>query len=163
MNNEQYAKITAAEDWLIRTWNDDTELEQLKAKRDKIVGSLSGIGKYDDNSVPGGCDSNPTESKNIEYSLLSQKIEEIQERLSVENARTINAIYSIPDKKDGSKIRGMLIARYINRLSWKRIGEIYHYQERHSYNYRTRCLMAIFPYIPKDEVIINDNQSYYSV
>ena len=114
MNNEQYAKITAAEDWLIRTWNDDTELEQLKAKRDKIVGSLSGIGKYDDNSVPGGSDSNPTESKNIEYSLLSQKIEEIQDRLSAENARTINAIYSIPDKKDGSKIRGMLIARYIN-------------------------------------------------
>lgn len=153
MTNEQYEQHYIAEMWLMRTWDDETELEQLKVRREKVIASLSGIGKYDSNSVPGGSDTNTTESKNIEYSILTEKIEKLQNKIFSENARTHAVIYQIEDnRKDASKIRGMLEARYVNRMSWRKVGELYHYQERHSYNYRTKCLEAIYPYVPKGEM-----------
>lgn len=152
MTPEQSDKCFYAEDWLMRTWDDDTELKLLVKHREELIASMSGIGKYDSNAVPGGCDPNPTEAKNLEYSRLTAEIERIEHKISTENTRTLEVIYQIKDTtKDASKIRGMLIGRYLNHLSWKKVGELYHYQERHSYNYRVRCLNAIYPYIPKGE------------
>ena len=157
MTNEQYERQQAAERWLYRMWDTDSELKELEGRRANIIASLSGIGKYDDKAIPGGCDSNPTETKNLEYSRLSKEIEELQTKIARENARTIEVIYKIEDSiKDASKIRGMLVGRYVHHKSWKKIGEQYNYQERQSYNYRSRCLETIFPFIPKGEILNED-------
>lgn len=154
MTQEQADRYFEAETWLMRTWDDDKELEQLVNRREELISSMSGIGKYDSKSVPGGCDPNPTEAKNLEYSRLTAEIEKIEQKISTENTKTLEVIYKINEKtKDASKVRGMLIGRYLNHLSWRKVGELYHYQERHSYNYRVRCLNAIYPFIPKEEII----------
>ena len=106
-------------------------------------------GKYDAKRVQGGSDNNPTESKNIEYSLLSEKIDKLQTKLSQENSRTIQVI----SKVDDSKLRGMLYGHYINRLSWRKVGEQYYYGKSRSYDYRGQCLNAVCRFVPREVVV----------
>ena len=148
MTDEMYY----ADQWLCRMWDVDKEIEQLEFRREKIISSLSGIGKYDAKSVIGGSDSNPTESKNIEYSLLSEKIDKLQAEVSTENIRTIDAISKVED----SKLRGMLYGHYINRLSWKKVGEKYYYGKSRSFDYRGMCLKAVCQYVPKEVLYAED-------
>ena len=145
MTDEQYY----ADQWLCRMWDVDKEIEQLEFRREKIVCSLSGIGKYDAQRVQGGSDNNPTESKNIEYSLLSEKIDKLQTKLSQENSRTIQVI----SKVDDSKLRGMLYGHYINRLSWRKVGEQYYYGKSRSYDYRGQCLNAVCRFVPREVIV----------
>lgn len=147
-DNQFYADL-----WLSRTDDHNGELQQLYKRRDDILGSLSGIGKYDENAVHGGSDSNPTEAKNIEYSLVCQRIEKIERKIAIENARTMEVI----DKVQDSKLRGMMIGRYINHCSWRQVGKMYYYGKSRSYVYRDKCLDAVFKFVPK-ETLIPDNK-----
>lgn len=149
MTDRQYY----ADCWLSRTDDHDGEIKQLKIRKDSIIESMSGVGKYDDKAVHGGSDSNPTEAKNIEYSLICERIERLERKVAIENARTMEVI----DKVKDSKLRGMMIARYINHFSWRKVGELYHYAKSSSYNYRAECLNAVAPFVPK-EAFIPDNK-----
>lgn len=149
MTDKQYN----ADIWLSRMENHNGELMQLYKRRDDIIGSLSGIGKYDSNSFHGGSDSNPTEAKNIEYSMICKRIEKIERKIATENARTLEII----DKVDNSMFRGMMIGRYINHLTWKKVGEMYYYGKSRTYDYRGACLDAVAPFVPED-VIPKDNK-----
>ena len=135
--------------WLLRMFDTEGEIEQLETRRARIISSMSGIGKYDSSGVPGGSDSNPTESKNIEYSVLSKSIEDLQKKISRENARTLTVINKVGD----TKLRAMLIGRYINHLSWKKVGEMFFYSRSSSYNYRKACLDAVAPFVPKEAFV----------
>lgn len=148
MTEQQYY----ANQWLSRMFDSYGEIEQLEIRREKILSSMSGIGKYDDENVPGGSDSNPTESKNIEYSLLTGRIEKLQRKVSIENARTMDIINKVKD----TKLRSMLIARYINHFAWRKVGEMHYYSKSSSYNYRKACLDAVTPFIPKEAFIIDN-------
>lgn len=134
--------------WLSRTWDIDSEIRSYENRKERIIASMSGIGKYDANFIPANTGENTTETKNIEYSLLCEKIEKKSRELSEENIRTM----SIIDKVSEPIIRGMLFDRYINRMSWRSIGAKYYYKQRQSYNYMHKCLDKIRPYIPKGEV-----------
>ena len=149
MTDRQYH----ADKWLSRMDDHNGELEMLAMRRDSIVASMSGIAKYDDKAVHGGSDPNPTEAKNIEYTLICQRIEKIERKISIENARTMDVINKVND----SKHRGMLIGRYINHFSWKKIGEMYYYGKSSSYNYRAACLDAVALFIPH-EAFVDDNK-----
>ena len=144
--------------WLLRTNDDDGELEQYYIRRGKILDSLSGIGAYDAERVRGGSDSNPTESKNIEYSLLCERIEKLERKIANENARTIDVINKVKD----SKLRGMLFARYINHFSWNKVGEMYHYSRSGSFNYRNASLDAVRQFIPKEAMITDRNPKVWT-
>ena len=135
--------------WLSRTWDANGEIEQLVIRRDKIISSLSGIGKYDDSGVHGGSDSNPTESKNLEYSDLCQRIEKLQSEVAIENTQTLEVISKVED----TKLRGMLIGHYLNRFPWKQVGKMYYYGKSRTYDYRALCLDAVAPHIPKEAYI----------
>ena len=148
MNDELYY----CDQWLCRIWDVDKEIEQLEFRREKIVCSLSGIGKYDSKTILGGSDSNPTESKNIEFSMISEKIDKLQNQLSSENSRTIDAISKVED----SKLRGMLYGHYINRQPWKKVGEQYFYGKSRTFDYRSMCLKAVCEFIPKEFLYAED-------
>lgn len=132
--------------WLSRMWYIDNEIDALEKRRDDILASLSGIGKYDSESVPGDKYSNVTESRNIEYSILCDLIDKKQLQLSSENIRTLEVLNKVTD----TKIRGMLIDRYLNRESWEKIGKKYYYEKSSSYNYRKTALDVVFPFVPKE-------------
>lgn len=145
MTDNQYN----ASRWLSRMWDTEIEIEQLVARRDTIIDSLSGIGKYDAEHIPTQNGENATESKNIEYSILSEQIDKRLDKMSKENARTLEAI----GKVDSSMLRGMLMARYIRRLSWSDVGKLYNYEKSQTYGkYRLEALDAVYPFIPKGEI-----------
>ena len=141
--NQLYAHL-----WLSRMWDVDNKVKSYEKRKADIISSLSGIGKYDDEFIPSQTGENSTETKNIEYSTLCQEIEKLTMELSVENVRTMQIINSVKS----AKLSGMLFDRYINRMSWKFIGNKYHYTDRHSYNYMHKSLDAVYQFIPKGEV-----------
>ena len=81
MTDNQYY----AHQWLSRMWYIDIEIEQLIVRREAIVSSMSGIGKYDAEHIPTQNGENATESKNIEYSIINGQIDKKLSDLSNEN------------------------------------------------------------------------------
>lgn len=144
MTDEQYY----AHRWLSRMWDKDVEIEQLIVRRDVILASMSGIGKYDAEHIPTQNGENPTETKNIEYSILSEQIDRKTMELASENIRT----YVVIDMVSDTMLRGMLIARYINRKSWTEVGKLYNYSKSRAHDYKFLALDAVIPFIPKGEV-----------
>ena len=142
-DNQLYAHL-----WLSRTWDKENMIISYETRKSKIIGSLSGIGKYDADFIPAQTGENSTETKNLEYSNICKEIEKLLADLSVENVRTMNVIKQVSNPR----LSGMLYDRYINRLPWKFIGKKYHYSERHSFNYMHKCLDAIYDYVPKGEI-----------
>ena len=134
--------------WLSRMWDKDIEINQLEVRRDKIISSLSGIGNYDSDRIPSAGNDNGTETKNIEYSLLSGQIEKKVSDISKENVRTIDTIDNVKDPS----LRGILYAWYINRLHWREVGKLYNIEKTQVYRLRNRELNAVFEYIPVEEV-----------
>lgn len=144
MTEKQYQ----AHIWLSRMWDMDNEIKSFEERKTTIISSLSGIGKYDSDFIPAQTGENSTETKNIEYSLLCSEIEKKMRELSAENIKTLKVLQNIQDVK----IRNMLYDRYINRMSWSKVGEKYHYENRHSYNYMHKCLDIVRPFCPDDEI-----------
>lgn len=134
--------------WLSRMWDADTEIALLIYRREKIVASLSGIGKYDAEHIPAQTGENATESKNIEYSLLTEQIEKRLKDLGAENVRTIKVIDNVED----SMLRGMLKARYINRMTWSQVGKLYHYERSRTDDYRRKALDEVAQFVPTEVV-----------
>jgi len=145
MTDEQYH----AHSWLSRMWNAEVEINQLVFKRGKILDDLSGIGKYDAEYIPTQNGENSTESKNIEYSLLCEKIEKKSKHLSEENCRTHNVI----EKVDNTMYRGLLEAIYINRLTLPQAGKLYNYELTRTKFYRNKALDAVSQFIPQEVIV----------
>lgn len=138
-----------AHEWLSRVWDEDIELEILVARREQILSSLSGIGKYDADFIPAQTGENSVESKHIEYSVLSERIDKMFEHISYENSRTLETINQVDD----TTLRGMLIARYLRRLPWSEVGQLYNYSKSQTYEkYRIEALEAVYPFIPKEPI-----------
>lgn len=148
MTEEQYERQYESHIWLSRMWDTDGEIKALIGRRDDIVSSMSGIGKYDAKHIPTQNGENTTETKNIEFSFISAQIEKLSSDLAFENIRTIKAIDNLSDPK----LRGMLKARYLTRRSWVQIGKDYHYEKSRIYGYRGIALDAIRPFVPDEEV-----------
>ena len=135
--------------WLSRMWGKDNEIESYEKRKADIISSLSGIGHYDSEFIPTQTGENSTETKNIEYSLLCEKIEKLMTEISTENIRTLRIIEKIKDVK----MRSMIYDRYINRMGWGQIQNKYHYSQRQPYRIVHEGLVKIRPYIPDDEVL----------
>lgn len=138
--------------WLSRMRYVDAEIKQLGARREDIISSMSGIGKYDAEHIPTQNGENGTESKYIEYSIVSEQYEKKLRLLSYENGRTLQVIDEVKD----AMLRGMLIAKYINRKKNSEIGKLYNYERTRTNYYINEALDAVFPFIPKGEVINDD-------
>ncbi len=137
-----------AHKWLSRMWYIDIEIEQLIIRRDAIIASMSGIGKYDAEFIPAQTGENSTETKNIEYALLSEQIDKKLQSVSNENSRTLAVIGHVQD----NMLRGMLISRYLNRKTWTQIGKEYNYERSRAFDYRKIALDSVYPFIPKEVI-----------
>lgn len=132
--------------WLARMWDKDNEIESYERRKADILSQLSGIGKYDSEFIPAQTGENSVETKNIEYSLLNEKIEKLVNEISVENIKT----HAILDKVSDTMMRNMLYDRYVNRMSWNQIGQKYNYAQRQPYRYMHNCLSVVREYIPDE-------------
>lgn len=142
MTHEQFY----AHRWLSRMWDVDQEIKNLEERAEDILGAR--ISKYDTKEAQGSPTANPTETKNIEYSMLMAEIQKKKDELAKENQRTYKVINRIED----AKLRGMIFSRYILRKTWEQIGRDYNYEKSRSFDYRLKALSAIASYVPKGEV-----------
>lgn len=146
MNDSQFA----AHRWLSRMWDVDEEIRSLEERASNILGA--NISKYEVKEPPSKADPNPTESKNIEYSMLKAEIDKKNQELAYENVRT----YEVISKVAEPKYRGMLYSRYVLRKSWKMIGKEYNYERSQAFEYRKIVLDAVAPYIPRE--VLDDEE-----
>ena len=135
-----------AHKWLSRMWDVDQEIRNLEERADDILGAR--ISKYDTKESQGTPIANPTETKNIEYSMLMAEIQKKKDELAKENQRTYQVIEHIED----AKLRGMIFSRYVLRKTWTQIGRDYNYERSRSFDYRIMALDAIAPFIPKEAI-----------
>lgn len=142
MTNNQFFAHT----WLSRMWGADGEVRQLIERRDRLV--EQGVSEYDSKKIHGGSDSNPTESRNIEYAFLSDLIEKKSGDISLENVKTHQVIEMLSE----AKYREILIGRYCNMKSWERIGKDMNYEKSQAHDLGMKALDAVFPYIPKEAI-----------
>lgn len=126
----------------------EAEIEQLIKTRDRLI--EQGVGKYDNKAASGSSDNNPNEARLIEYSYLSEQIEKKSIRLSKENIRTLELI----DQLNNANYRKLLRGRYMFQLSWEAVGKEVHYGKSQAAKLGNDALEAIYPIIPKGEVII---------
>lgn len=137
--------------WLSRMWGKDKEIGEDVELRDKL--NEWGVGVYDAKHIPSNTDSNTSETKFIEYSVMSAEIDKKIEEYLVEMARTNAVIRQV----DNELFRSILKAWYVNQKSWRDIGKEYHYEKTRVYTIRNRALSAVFPFIPKGEVNLNED------
>lgn len=134
--------------WLSRMWGKEDLITSKIEQRDKLIGW--GVGTYDANHIPSGSDQNTSENKFIEYSVLSGEIDKsIQEYLR-EMRRTEDVI----EKAKNSFQSALLYAWYINKKKVPELCKKFNYDRSTIYDKRQEALDAVFPYVPKDEVII---------
>ena len=151
MTDEQFY----AKEWLNRMYNLSLWIESLEKKRESVLASLSGISRYD-SDFTGSNGENATETKNIEFSMLSQKIEEESEKLASEDTKTLEVICRLGDSKEERLMKTILVLRYVERFgTWNRIAEKIHYSESRTHEYHLLALETIYKFIPK-EVLTND-------
>lgn len=136
--------------WLSRLWDKEKEIAEDVTLRDKL--NEWGVGAYDANHIPTKTEANTSENKFIEYSVLSAEIDKQIEEYLREIQRTDSVIRQVNDTLS----RGILKAWYINRKSWKDIGKEYHYERSQVYELRNKALSAVYPFIPKEEVTLDD-------
>lgn len=148
MTDEQiYAK-----EWLNRMYHVVNEIEALERKRENVIASLSGIGKYDSENIPAQTGENATESKNIEYSILSELIEKKQTKLSKGDLRTLEVINKLGETAEEHIMKAILIDRYLNRLSWEEVSRNQNYSPSRTYEIHSIALDKIYQFIPKEVI-----------
>lgn len=152
MTDDQYY----AKEWLNRMYNLSLWIESLEKKRESVLASLSGIARYDADFT-GSNGENATETKNIEYSILSEKIERESEKLAAEDIRTLDVICKLGDSKEERLMKTILNLRYVERYgTWTKIADKIHYSESRTHEYHLQALQAISEFIPKE--VIEDEE-----
>ena len=149
MTDEQFY----AKDWLNRMYQTVRYIESLERKREVVLSSLSGIGRYDAENIPGGNGENSTETKNIEYSILSEQIDKERQKLSTEDIRTLNVIGKLENTPEGQLMKAILIDRYLTRLPWEKITEKQNYSSSRLFELHAVALSKIYKYIPREAIV----------
>ena len=139
MTDRQYE----SKQWLNRMYGVANHIESLQRKQEEVLSTLSGINDFSEHI--GGSDQNPTETKYLKYSELSAEIEKQLHCLHKEDLRTLEVIEHL----EAEEQKGILIDRYLNRLTWKKIAGLHNYEERQVYRYHEEALEKIWPFIPK--------------
>lgn len=134
--------------WLSRMWGRDNEIASYERRKENIISQLSGIGKYDADFIPTNTGENSVETKNLEYSMLCDKLDKLLDEISTENVKTMQIIDKIKDPTS----HNMLFDRYLNRMSWNQIQNKYHYAQRQPYRIINDGLAKVRTFIPDEWV-----------
>lgn len=137
--------------WLKRMWGSEDEIRALNKDRERLL--EQGVANYDSKHVPGGSDSNPNESRMIEYSEICAKIDAKCAHIARENLRTLEVI----DHLTNAQFRALLINYYVNQMaSWERVGKEMNYEKSRATELGCQALDAVYPFIPKGEITEDD-------
>ena len=136
-----------AKEWLNRNYGIALEiqaiqrrLERMNADLEKVTRPLK-LKEVIEANNPG----NSQEDRLADYIDMSEEFSKQLTMLMRLDAQTMRVI----KKVESPALRTILIERYVNRLGWKKIAEIMHYEDRRVFDYHRQALDAVLPYIPK--------------
>ena len=141
-----------SKDWLNRMYRVAMHIESLETKREQVLSSLSGIGRYDADFIPAQTGQNSTETKNLSYSYYSELIEKEQKKLANEDIRTSKVIEMLGNTPEDDTMKTVLNHRYLSRLSWEVVSEKMNYSLSRIYELHRKSLTKIYPFIPKEVI-----------
>ena len=137
-----------AKEWLNRNYGIALEiqaiqrrLERMNADLEKVTRPLK-IKEVIEANNPG----NAQEDRLADYIDMSDELSKRIVYLMGLDHTTKNVI----DKVDSPTLRTILFERYINRLSWKKIGEAIHHDGGWLFEMHRQALDAVLPFIPED-------------
>ena len=116
-------------------------LERMNADLEKVTRPLK-IKEVIEANNPG----NAQEDRLADYIDMSDDLSKqlvMLMRLDEETKAVIN-------KMDSPMLRAILTERYINRLSWKQIAGIVHFEQSRLFDYHRQALDAVLPFIPEE-------------
>lgn len=139
---EEKAKV-----WLNRNYEIALEIQAIQRRIERLNSDLEKVTRplklkeVVEANNPG----NSQEDRMVEYIDLSEDLSKRLTYLMRLDAQTMRVI----KKVESPALRTILIERYVNRLGWKKIAEIMHYEDRRVFDYHRQALDAVLPYIPK--------------
>lgn len=133
--------------WLSRMWDTEAQIEQKISYRDKL--NSWGVGQYDAEHVSSRTGENTSETKYLDYTVLSDEIEKKITEYLYQNRRTEAVIANV----NNNVYRTILFDWYINRKKWNELCKAYNYSKSRLYKIREKALDAVAPFIPKGEAV----------
>lgn len=137
-----------AKEWLNRNYGIALEiqaiqrrLERMNADLEKVTRPLK-IKEVIEANNPG----NAQEDRLADYIDMREDFEKRLEHLNSLDSETLAVINNI----EFPTLRSILIERYINRLSWKQICEVTHYERTWVWDLHRQALCAVMPFIPEE-------------
>lgn len=137
-----------AKNWLNRNYGTALEiqaiqrrLERMNADLEKVTRPLK-IKEVIEANNPG----NAQEDRLADYIDMSDELKERLEHLNSLDMETLDVINNI----EFPTLRSILIERYVNRLSWKQICEVTHYERTWVWDLHRQALVAVLPFIPEE-------------
>ena len=145
MTEERYF----VKEWLNRMYAVANAIEALERKRDLVICSMSGVGKYDAKSFSGNTGENASETKLLEYSELCSMIDKKREELSREDLITLKVIDSL-EGKNAEIEKAVLIDRYLNRLSWSQLEKNHNFERSRLTQFHNEALDKLYEAVRKE-------------
>ena len=139
-----------SKDWLNRMYRVAMHIESLETKRDLVISSLSGIGKYDAEFIPAQTGENSVETKQLSYSYYSDLIEKERKRLTSEDIKTSKVIEMLGTTPEDDTMKSILNYRYLSRLPWNTVSQKMNYSMTRIFELHAISLSKIYPFIPKE-------------
>ena len=125
--------------WLNRGWKIEQEIAALEREWEKAQARLFQLSQsYDGVRVQTSPENKREDAllKCIEYEKL---IDQYKEQLDTVKSEIIKAIYQV----DNSTYRTLLIMRYLSFMTWEKIAEEMHIEERHVYRIHEKALSEV--------------------
>lgn len=136
-----------AKAWLNRNYETALEIQAIQRRIERVNSDLEKVTRplklkeVVEANNPG----NSQEDRMVEYIDLSEYLSKRLTYLMRLDAQTMRVIKNV----ESPALRTILIERYVNRLGWKKIAEIMHYEDRRVFDYHRQALDAVLPFIPK--------------
>ena len=138
-----------AKDWLNRNFGMSLEIAAIKRRLERMESNIEKVCKPIrlKEVQEGHGDGNSQENLMAEYLDLAAEIERRELVLEQRDKETATVI----DKVESPILRTILFERYINRLSWKKIGEAIHHDGGWLFEMHRQAIAAVIPFIPEEK------------
>lgn len=136
-----------AKAWLNRNYGRSLEVAAFERRLERMASDLEKVCKpLRLKEVQEEVAGNSQEERMAEFIDLSAKLERKKLMLDQADKKTMHVIEHV----EGAVLRSILIERYVNRLPWKKMTEVFRYEQSRLFDYHRQALAAVLPFIPEE-------------
>lgn len=137
-----------AKAWLNRNYALSLELDAIKRRLERMESDLEKVCKpikLREVQEAQGL-GNGIEERLVEYMDMSSDLQTRMQVLISKDEQTMKIISHV----ESPMLRAILIERYINRLRWKDMSTVFHFERSRLFDLHVQALDAVLPFIPEE-------------